>query len=122
MGQVNEIPAKNRLCARSGEVCAIILILPRLQAGAEERANLGADVPLPLSDQGEVVLVVEDESEVRRFTVEVLTELCYRVLEADGAANALRLLDLHPEIALLFTDVVMPDVNGARPADDAASR
>jgi CheY-like chemotaxis protein len=44
------------------------------------------------------------------------------VLEADGAAEALRLLDRNPDIALLFTDIVMPDVNGRELADEAQRR
>ena len=38
------------------------------------------------------------------------------------AASALRILDAHPEIALLFTDVVMPDMNGRALADEALRR
>ena len=69
-----------------------------------------------------MVLVVEDEPAVRQFSVEALAELGYPVLEADGAAAALRLLDAHPEVVLLFTDVVMPEVNGRRLADEALRR
>ncbi len=63
-----------------------------------------------------------DEPAVRQFAVEALTELGYRVLEADTAATALRLLDAHDEIALLFTDVIMPDVNGRKLAEAAQAR
>jgi DNA-binding NtrC family response regulator len=44
------------------------------------------------------------------------------VIEADGAAAALVLLDAYPEIALLFTDIIMPDVNGRQLADEACRR
>ncbi len=59
---------------------------------------------------------------MRRFSVEVLSELGYKVLDADSAAAALKLLDSHPEIVLLFTDVVMPDTNGAKLAQEARRR
>ncbi len=59
---------------------------------------------------------------MRQFSAAALSELGYGVLEADGAAAALQLLDAHPEIALLFTDVVMPDVNGRKLADEACRR
>ncbi|WP_322597464.1 MULTISPECIES: response regulator [unclassified Methylobacterium] len=68
------------------------------------------------------MLVVEDEAAVRQFTVEALADLGYRVLAADGAAAALNLLALHPEVGLLLTDVVMPEVNGRRLADEALRR
>jgi CheY-like chemotaxis protein len=48
--------------------------------------------------------------------------LGYRVVEADGAAAALQRLEEHSEIALLFTDIVMPDVNGRKLADEARRR
>jgi CheY-like chemotaxis protein len=65
---------------------------------------------------------VEDEPAVRQFSVEALRELGYRVLEADGATAALKLLDANPDVALLFTDVVMPEVNGRRLAEEALRR
>ena len=74
---------------------------------------------LALGVQQEVILVVDDEPAVRHFSVEALTELGYHVLEADSAATALTILSAHPEIALLFTDIVMPDVNGRGLADAA---
>ena len=43
-------------------------------------------------------------------------------MKADGAAAALLLLNAHPEIALLFTDIVRPDVDGAKLGLGAASR
>jgi CheY-like chemotaxis protein len=74
---------------------------------------------IPLGEHGEVVLVVEDEPAVRQFSVDALSELGYTVLQADGAAAAMRLLAAHPEIALMFTDIVMPDVNGRKLATQA---
>ena len=59
---------------------------------------------------------------MRQFAVDALGELDYLTLEADGAAVALRLRDTHPQIALLFTDVVMPDVNGRKLAEEAMRR
>ena len=98
------------------------IYLPRLfGAGAEERDET-APQDLPLGEDRETVLVVEDESAVRQFSVDALTELGYRVLEADGAAAALKMLDLHSEISLLFTDVVMPEINGRKLADEARRR
>jgi PAS domain S-box-containing protein len=67
----------------------------------------------------ETVLVVDDEQAVRQFSVDAFCELGYEVLEADSADTAMKLLRSHPEVDLLFTDVVMPDVNGRLLVDRA---
>ncbi|MGE3474927.1 MAG: CHASE3 domain-containing protein [Rhodospirillaceae bacterium] len=72
--------------------------------------------------QGETILVVEDDDAVRKLAVEGLSELGYAVLQADHAVQALKLLDEHPAVVLLFTDVVMPNVNGRELADEARRR
>ena len=54
------------------------------------------------------MLLVEDEPRVRRMTMARLQDLGYRVLEAANGPAALALLDSHPEVDLLFTDMVMP--------------
>ncbi|CAN5577218.1 hypothetical protein BH10PSE4_BH10PSE4_00610 [soil metagenome] len=100
----------------------IKIYLPRLRGASSAGEAEAAPAPLALGDSREVVLVVEDEPSVRQFSVDALGELGYRVLEADGAAAALRLIDAHPEIMLLFTDVVMPDVNGAKLAEEVRQR
>src|SRR3546814_1044454 len=57
----------------------------------------------------ECLLVVEDDDDVRGYTVELLREIGYRVLEAHDGPSALRLLERQDApIQLLFTDVVMP--------------
>ena len=56
----------------------------------------------------ELILVVEDDARVRRVAVARLETEGYRVIEAATGAQALALLGQHPEIDLLFTDIVMP--------------
>ena len=55
-----------------------------------------------------VVLAVDDDPHVLPVAVTVLTDIGYSVLEASSAAEALEVLREHPEISLLFTDIVMP--------------
>ena len=66
--------------------------------------------------------MVEDEEAVRRYSTDALRDLGYRVLEADGARQALDIIDAEPDIAILFTDVVMPDMNGRRLVEAALER
>jgi CheY-like chemotaxis protein len=61
----------------------------------------------------ETVLIVEDDPAVRRVVVLFLRRLGYRVLEAADAAAALRALDEEgAAVDLLFTDIVLPGMNG----------
>jgi CheY-like chemotaxis protein len=77
-----------------------------------------ADGPAPqlgrLSAGGdETILLVEDEPQVRQVARQILQRKGYHVLEADGAAEALRISAQHAgEIDLLLTDVIMPKMSG----------
>jgi len=105
-----------------GQGTTVTLYLPRRRVDVAPSPPAGREDNRALSGGRELVLVVEDEPGVRQFSVEALTELGYPVLAAEGAATALTLLDRHPDIALLFTDVVMPEVNGRQLADEALRR
>jgi PAS domain S-box-containing protein len=56
----------------------------------------------------ETILVVEDDPRLRRVVCSRLRGLGYQVIEADNGSSALALLTAHPEIAMIFTDFVMP--------------
>ena len=61
----------------------------------------------------ETILLVEDQDQVRFVANAILKRSGYRVLAAMNAAEALLLCDMHSEsIALLLTDVVMPQMSG----------
>jgi PAS domain S-box-containing protein len=66
----------------------------------------------------ETILLVEDEEQVRRAAIEVLTVLGYQVFEASNGTQAIQLARLYKEtIHLLLTDVVMPKMNGKEMAE-----
>lgn len=71
-------------------------------------------VPAVVAAGNETILVVEDEPAVRSIVVRTLQNIGYRVLEAANGVEALALLATQPEITidLLFTDLVMPRMNG----------
>ncbi len=54
------------------------------------------------------ILIVEDEPLIRMNAVEILEELDAEVLEAADADEAIRALNCHPGVCLLFTDINMP--------------
>ncbi len=53
-------------------------------------------------------MIVEDEPRVRKVTVALLTDLGYRVLEAGSGTAAMEMLGSHPEIEVVFADLVLP--------------
>ena len=59
-------------------------------------------------DRNVAVLVVEDEYLIRMDTTSSLEAAGFIVYEAENAAEAIRCLELHSEIRLVFTDVNMP--------------
>ena len=120
-GFVKQSGGHVKIYSEPGEGTSVKVYLPR-HTQEDGVASEKQDVRTIKGEYDEVVLVVEDEPLVRQYSVAALTELGYRVMEADGAQAALRLLETHPEISLLFTDVVMPDVNGRKLADEAKRR
>ena|SRR5271167_592627 len=77
----------------------------------------------PRARQGETVLVVEDDPDVRTYTLEMVRDLGYQVISAADGFAALHVLDAHPELRLLFTDVGLPGgMNGRLLGDEAIRR
>jgi CheY-like chemotaxis protein len=75
-----------------------------------------------LAGQNQLILLVEDDALVRVFARGQLECLGYRVLEAATGAAALELLRGRDDVALLFTDVVMPGGMSGRQLADAATQ
>jgi len=101
----------------------IKLYLPRLTVSTDVHDSATDATALPAGERDQLVLVVEDDDDVRAHAVSILTELGYPVLEAIDGASALRLLDAHNEIRMLFTDVGLPGgLNGRQLADEARKR
>ena len=109
-----------KIYSEAGVGTTVKLYLPRY-SGVDEVADVETASPLeaPRALNGEVVLVVEDEERVRHLSVDALRELGYTVVQAADANQALAVLTIQPRVDLLFTDIVMPDMNGRRLADKA---
>ncbi|SEI51384.1 PAS domain-containing protein [Frateuria terrea] len=108
------------LDSEPGRGTSVRLFLPRLDRDAHLPDDQPGRARPESSMREETVLVVEDDDDVRAYTVECLRGLGYRVLEAHDGDSALRLLE-RPEtrVELLFTDVVMPGISGRELADRA---
>ncbi len=87
------------------------IYLPRTEAPAKSGAR--AEAPKTLPGGTETLLLVEDNPMVRELGVQTLTALGYTVLAAANGNEALRLVDQHEgQIALLISDVIMPQMGG----------
>jgi CheY-like chemotaxis protein len=111
-----------KLYSEVGEGTTVKLYLPRYR-GTEDIAGERLDTHEVPRGNGEVVLVVEDDPDVRDYTVEMVGDLGYTVLSAADGASALRQLDSHRGVALLFTDVGLAGgMNGRQLAEEALRR
>jgi len=102
-----------------GQGTTVKLYLPRSHVAIAAPAGSLDVSALPSGRSEEIILVVEDEQRVRHFSVDALRELGYTALSAASGLKALQILDDVPRIALLFTDVVMPEMDGRRLAERA---
>jgi CheY-like chemotaxis protein len=80
-----------------------------------ERERSSVQAPATMADNRgtETILVVEDETQVRKLAVAILERSGYNVLEAKTPEDALAIARAHPaRIHALLTDMVMPQMNG----------
>jgi signal transduction histidine kinase len=112
--------------SETGHGTTVKVYLPRLRsplAGAPPEIEEPAESAPGRVGASETILVTEDEQLVREFATVALEEAGWRVLAAEDGPSALALLDAHPEVALLFTDVVLTGpLNGRALADEALKR
>jgi len=121
-GFVKQSGGHVKIYSEPGVGTTVKLYLPRSQS-AEDAAGAPSTPIEALRAAGEeIVLVVEDEERVRHLSVDALRELGYTVVQASDAAQALTVLEMQPRVDLLFTDIVMPDMDGRRLADEAVRR
>ncbi|GGG22084.1 histidine kinase [Rhizobium wenxiniae] len=120
-GFIKQSGGNIQLYSEPGQGTSVRMYLPaaKRKTGMDSvriTANQGQS---PLPGGAEKILVVEDDPRVRRVTVSRLTSFGYQVIEAENGNEALTQLENHDDIALLFTDVVMP---GGMTGDELANR
>ena len=118
-GFVKQTGGHVAIYSEPGEGTTLKIYLPRFTGPAATAAATAAVEAIPEGRSDEIILVVEDEHRVRHFSVDALRELGYTALSAADGAEALEILAANPSIGLLFTDVIMPEMNGGRLAEAA---
>jgi PAS domain S-box-containing protein len=117
-GYVKQSGGHVKIYSEIGQGTTVKLYLPRLATEAAETSELSELFPEAALE--ETVLVLEDDDDVRSYSAEILRELGYRVLEAHDGQSALRVLDQHARVDILFSDVVLPGgMTGAQVAAQA---
>jgi PAS domain S-box-containing protein len=118
-GFVKQSGGHIKIYSEIGEGTTVKIYLPRL-ASDVVAAEDDVEGVIPDSDGEETILVLEDDDDVRTYSVEILRELGYRVIEAHDGPSALRLLERQTRVDLLFSDVVLPGgMTGAQVAEQA---
>lgn len=100
-----------------GHGTRVCLYLPRSLDNPKSAENHEPDERQPVP-RNITVLVVEDDPDVRQIVSDVLSDLGFRLIEAEDGKSALAHLNANPDIDVLFTDVVLP---GAMSGPDIAT-
>lgn len=107
--------------SQEGKGTSITIYLPRAAEQSNDLATEKQSKEQVLLT-GSTVLVVEDDPDVRQIVMESLTELGPTIIEAKDGKTALSQIDEHPEIDVLFTDVVLPGGMSGYDIADVARR
>jgi signal transduction histidine kinase len=109
-----------RIYSELGRGTMICLYLPRHFSAVEAEDIPAEGLTAPRAEQGETVLVVDDEPTVRMLVVDVLNDCGYTAIESPDGAGGLRVLQSDARVDLLITDVGLPNGMNGRQMVDAA--
>jgi PAS domain S-box-containing protein len=109
-----------RIDSEVGQGTTVCLYLPRHHGPVEETEPPAKLSEAPRAEQGETVLVVEDEPALRLLVTELLEDLGYTVLKGVDAGTGLRVLRSDVRIDVLVTDVGLPGGTNGRQLAEAA--
>jgi PAS domain S-box-containing protein len=117
-GFVKQSNGHIKIYSEVGHGTTVKIYLPRATGLSDTPVESLASISIEGGD--ETILVVEDDSLVRRYVITQIQSLGYKTLEASRASEALEIIDGPEPIDLLFTDVIMPgSMNGRHLVDTA---
>jgi len=119
-GFVNQSGGHVQLHSEPGCGTTVTLYLPRTIRPLPQQESVRT-LPALHAAADATILIVEDDDDVRMLSARSLTEHGFTVLEVRGGVAAMHILEQHPEVQLLFTDVGYPQ-GGGRLADEARRR
>ncbi|WP_426512120.1 ATP-binding protein [Dactylosporangium sp. McL0621] len=108
-GIITQAGGYAQIYSELGHGTTITALLPATDDLAEPDT---APAPSERPSAGGTILLVEDDDSLRAITERILQRAGYTVLSAATAAEAQQLAGAHPGIALLLTDVMLPDMHG----------
>jgi signal transduction histidine kinase/HAMP domain-containing protein/ActR/RegA family two-component response regulator len=111
-GFVSQSKGHVRVDSAPGRGTTVTLYLPRADGEAPPSRPDEEAAEAPVEPGTETILLVEDDEAVRPHVRDQLLGLGYRVVAVANGADALRALAQNQDVALLFTDVVMPGMSG----------
>jgi PAS domain S-box-containing protein len=117
-GFVKQSGGHIKIYSEPAEGTTVKMYLPRLMRHVEEEEERPEDVAG--SEDGETILVVEDDTDLRSYLIDVLRGLGYQVVAcSDAKAAKVCLTESGRRIDLMLTDIVMPGQTGKQLADEA---
>ena len=120
-GFVKQSNGHIKIYSEEGHGTTVKVYLPRATGLSDPVVELLSSASIEGGD--EIILIVEDDTLVRKYVVTQIEGLGYTTLEAGNAAEALAVIDNVGTIDLLFTDVIMPGpMNGRQLVDEALKR
>ena len=111
-----------RIHSETGRGTSVMLYLPRHADEPDAPSETAQPSDMPVTSQGETVLVIDDEATLRMLVTEVLEDLGYATLEAAEGPSGLALLESGRPVDLLITDIGLPGGMNGRQVADAARR
>ena len=123
-GFVKQSHGHIQIYSEIGQGTSIKMYFPRLSDPSAFPAWEDDAKPVPprSNAHSESILLVEDDADVSRFVVDALSDIGYRVTHAATAAEALDKIKTMPDVALLFTDVILPGGMNGRELANAVKR